>query len=99
MCSACHTCAGAVCVVSQPFWLGERKALQQCASCVHTENASPQLCRAYVHHLLEAKEMLGGMLLEYHNVHHMQRFVAAIRDSLRAGTFPEFMKFFNVDEG
>ena len=43
--------------------------------------------------------MLGGMLLEYHNVHHMQRFVAAIRDSLRTGTFPEFMKYFNVDEG
>jgi queuine/archaeosine tRNA-ribosyltransferase len=42
-------------------------------------------CRAYLHHLLDAKELLGWMLLEVHNVHHMQRFMAAVRTAVHAG--------------
>jgi tRNA-guanine family transglycosylase len=54
-------------------------------------------CSAYVHHLLEAREMLATMLLEYHNVHHMQCFVAAIRDSLHKGTFVSMLEHFEVE--
>jgi Queuine tRNA-ribosyltransferase len=46
------------------------------------------LCRAYVHHLLEVRELVGDMLLHYHNVHHMLRFMGAVRGWLRDGCFP-----------
>jgi queuine/archaeosine tRNA-ribosyltransferase len=31
--------------------------------------------------------MLAWMLLEHHNTHHMQRFMAAVRKSISDGTF------------
>ena len=44
------------------------------------------LCRAYLHHLLDTNELLGWMLLEVHNVHHMQRFMADVRAAVEGGT-------------
>ncbi|KAI0024564.1 tRNA-guanine transglycosylase family protein [Xylariomycetidae sp. FL0641] len=38
--------------------------------------------RAYLHHLLNAKEMLGWNLLQIHNHHVMSEFFKGIRDSL-----------------
>ena len=52
------------------------------------------LYRAYIHHLLDAREMLGTMLLEYHNTHHLQRFMVAIRASVQAGTLPSLRSHF-----
>lgn len=43
--------------------------------------------RAYIHHLLTAKEMLAWTLLQIHNHHVMDTFFAAIRESISRGTF------------
>ena len=43
--------------------------------------------RAYVQHLFNAKEMLGWVLLQLHNYQVMDVFFAAIRRSIRQGTF------------
>ncbi|KAI9664175.1 MAG: hypothetical protein M1831_002354 [Alyxoria varia] len=43
--------------------------------------------RAYVQHLLSAKEMLAWVLLQLHNLHVMDLFFADIRKSIEDGTF------------
>ncbi|KAL2787153.1 tRNA-guanine(15) transglycosylase-like protein [Aspergillus keveii] len=43
--------------------------------------------RAYIHHLLSAKEMLAWTLFQIHNHHVMDEFFAAIRTSIERGTF------------
>ena len=43
--------------------------------------------RAYVQHLLSAKEMLGWVLLQIHNHHMISVFFTAVRESVRNGTF------------
>lgn len=41
--------------------------------------------RAYIHHLLNLKEMLGPVLLSIHNLHHYFKFFETIRESIRNG--------------
>lgn len=43
--------------------------------------------RAYIHHLLNAKEMLAWVLLQVHNHHIVDRFFAGVRDSIARDTF------------
>ncbi|EER41156.1 tRNA-guanine transglycosylase [Histoplasma capsulatum var. duboisii H88] len=45
--------------------------------------------RAYIRHLLHAKEMLSWTLLQIHNYHVLDNFYVAIRDSIARGTFDE----------
>lgn len=49
--------------------------------------ACTQHHRAYLQHLLNAKEMLGWALLQVHNHHVMSRFFAGVRAALAAGAF------------
>ena len=46
--------------------------------------------RAYVRHLLHAREILGERLLTIHNVRFFMRFMADMRAALDAGSFAEF---------
>lgn len=50
--------------------------------------------RAYVQHLLSAKEMLGWVLLQIHNQHVMSLFFAAIRSSILKGSFEADLQTF-----
>ncbi|KAJ5689302.1 hypothetical protein N7462_003694 [Penicillium macrosclerotiorum] len=43
--------------------------------------------RAYLNHLLAAKEMAAWALLQIHNHHVMDLFFAGVRDSIQRGTF------------
>jgi queuine tRNA-ribosyltransferase len=43
--------------------------------------------RAYIQHLLSAKEMLGWVLLQIHNHHILSEFFSSIRASIKMGTF------------
>ena len=52
----------------------------QCYTCTHHH-------RAYVHHLLFAREMLAWTLLQIHNFHVLSSFFSAVRESIRNGTF------------
>lgn len=50
--------------------------------------------RAYVQHLLSAKEMLGWVLIQIHNHKVMSDFFTAVRKSIKEGTFEEDSKAF-----
>ncbi len=41
--------------------------------------------RAYLHHLFRSEEMLGPMLLTWHNLHYYQDFMCDIRSAIGAG--------------
>jgi queuine tRNA-ribosyltransferase len=45
--------------------------------------------RAYLHHLFKAGEMLGPMLLTWHNIQYYQDLMAELRAAILAGTFEE----------
>ncbi|KAI9320574.1 tRNA-guanine(15) transglycosylase-like protein [Dichotomocladium elegans] len=59
-----------------------------CYSC-----ATPH-SRAYIHHLLDAHEMLAPLLLMIHNMSQMEKFMEAIRKSLDENRFETDMKTF-----
>ena len=50
--------------------------------------------RAYVHHLLSAKEMLAWVLLQVHNHHIVDRFFNGVRHSIAKDTFEEDKRAF-----
>ncbi len=54
--------------------------------------------RAYVHHLVMAREILGGTLLTWHNLHYYQELMAGMRAAIEAGTFAEFKAAFAAQE-
>jgi queuine tRNA-ribosyltransferase len=45
--------------------------------------------RSYIHHLLNRGETLAGMLLTYHNLYYMFRFMERVRKSISEGTLEE----------
>ena len=51
--------------------------------------------RAYIQHLLSAREMLAWTLLQIHNFHVLNLFFAAVRRSIRDGTFERDKEAFN----
>lgn len=59
----------------------------QCYTCVNHH-------RAYLQHLLNAKEMLGWVLLQVHNHHIMDQFFAGARNSIQEGSFDEHKNHF-----
>ncbi|ESZ96237.1 tRNA-guanine transglycosylase family protein [Sclerotinia borealis F-4128] len=50
--------------------------------------------RAFIQHLLSAKEMLGWVLIQVHNHHVLSEFFTSIRHSIKEGTFEEDCKEF-----
>lgn len=59
----------------------------QCYTCTNHH-------RAYVQHLLGAKEMLAWVLLQLHNHHIMDKFFAGVRQSLAQRTFSDDKRLF-----
>ena len=51
--------------------------------------------RAFLHHLLKAKEMLSWVLLQLHNYRSMDKFFTAVRRSIQEDTFEEDKLAFN----
>ncbi|CAO3702490.1 unnamed protein product [Rhizopus stolonifer] len=64
-----------------------------CHSCSRPHN------RAYIHHLLNAHEMLGPLLLMSHNIYQLDLFMKDIQKSIEDGTFEQkreaFMKHYS----
>jgi queuine tRNA-ribosyltransferase len=48
-----------------------------------------QFSRAYIHHLFKAGEMLGAILLSWHNVAYYQHLMHTLRDGIADGTVDE----------
>ncbi len=54
--------------------------------------------RAYLHHLINAKEMLGAMLLTWHNLHYYQDLMRAMRTAIGERRFGAFAEGFAADQ-
>lgn len=50
--------------------------------------------KAYIHHLLNAHEMLGPILLMSHNLYQLDQFMKSIRSSIEGGQFQKDMQVF-----
>lgn len=57
--------------------------------------ASRDFSRAYLHHLVRSNEILGAMLLSWHNVAYYQQLMAEMRAAIEAGRFDAFCDDFN----
>jgi queuine tRNA-ribosyltransferase len=49
--------------------------------------ASRDYSKAYLHHLVKSEEILGQMLLSWHNIAFFQALMIRIRAAIAAGTF------------
>ena len=56
--------------------------------------ASQEYSRAYVHHLIRSGELLGAMILSWHNIAYFQDLMGRIRAAIRAGEFENFAAAF-----
>lgn len=73
----------------------ERAPLDAASDCP----ASRDYSCAYLHHLVRANELLGAMLLSWHNVAYYQSLMARIRASIAAGTYADFVRDFRAGLG
>jgi queuine tRNA-ribosyltransferase len=53
-----------------------------------------QYSRAYIHHLIKAEEILGAMLLTWHNLHYYQDLMRGMRAAIAEGRFAAFQQDF-----
>jgi len=60
--------------------------------------ACRRFSRAYLHHLVRAREILGAMLLTWHNLRHFQALMAAIRAAIGQGRLAAFVADFTARE-
>lgn len=54
--------------------------------------------RAYMHHLIRSEEILGLMLLTWHNLHYYQELMAGLRASIETGTLDAFTTRFEAQQ-
>ena len=60
--------------------------------------ASSQFSRAYLHHLFRTKELLGQVLLSWHNLHFYQELMAVMRKNIIAQRFADFLAAWDAGE-
>jgi queuine tRNA-ribosyltransferase len=58
--------------------------------------ASRDYSKAYLHHLMKAEEILGQVLLSWHNIAFYQALTAAMRDAIAEGRFEAWRKAFHA---
>lgn len=82
-----YTNYGKLNLLNQKYELDHRPIEEgcQCPACRHYS-------RAYIRHLLKAKEMLGMRLCVLHNLYFYNHMMEEIRDALDAGNFAEYKK-------
>lgn len=66
------------------------RPLEEDCACPACTNHS----RAYLHHLQRAGEMLGGMLLTWHNLHYYQQLMAGLRGAIERDTLDSYVTQF-----
>jgi queuine tRNA-ribosyltransferase len=60
--------------------------------------ACSSYARGYIHHLMKAKEILGAMLLTWHNLHYYQELMLGMRDAIAARTLAQFITGFEREQ-
>lgn len=58
--------------------------------------ACQNFCRAYIRHLLKAKEILGLRLVTLHNLHFYAELMRGIRAAIRENAFSGFRRSFTA---
>lgn len=82
-----YTNLGKMNLLNKRFELDERPIEEgcQCPACRHYS-------RAYIRHLLKAKEMLGLRLLVLHNLYFYNTMMSEIREAIEQNRFAEYKK-------
>ncbi|MGD9886034.1 MAG: tRNA guanosine(34) transglycosylase Tgt [Reyranella sp.] len=62
-----------------------------CPACRHHS-------RAYLHHLIRAEEILGAMLLTWHNLHYYQDLMRGLRGAIESGGFDDWSAAFEEEQ-
>ncbi len=70
------------------------RPLDETCACPTCRNYS----RAYLSHLIQAKEILASMLLTWHNLHYYQDLMAAMRQAITEATFAAFAATFAEEQ-
>ncbi|RUS60660.1 tRNA guanosine(34) transglycosylase Tgt [Pseudorhodobacter sp. E13] len=68
------------------------RPLDEACTCPACRNYS----RAYLHHVIKADEIIGSMLLTWHNLHYYQDLMAGLREAIAAGTLAAFVADFHA---
>ena len=68
----------------------DQRPLDEACGCPACDGFS----RAYLQHLVKAGEMLGAMLLTWHNLHYYQELMAGLRAAIAAGNLEIFVADF-----
>jgi queuine tRNA-ribosyltransferase len=69
-------------------YVRDENPIDNMCSCYTCKNFS----RAYIRHLINAKEMLSATLLSIHNLHTLIKLTDEMRNCIIQGTFDEFME-------
>ena len=64
----------------------DERPISETCQCYTCQNYS----RAYIRHLIQAREMLSGTLLSIHNIHTLLDLVRKLRQSVLEGQFDDF---------
>ncbi|WP_017930824.1 tRNA guanosine(34) transglycosylase Tgt [Robiginitomaculum antarcticum] len=59
--------------------------------------ASRDYSKAYIHHLIRSGELLGAMLLSWHNIAYFQGLMARMRAAIAEGEFNAFVDTFRAE--
>ena len=60
--------------------------------------ACQQFSRAYLHHLVKSGEILGAMLLTWHNLRYYQDLMRGLRKAIKNGLLAEFTTLFHDEQ-
>jgi queuine tRNA-ribosyltransferase len=52
--------------------------------------------RAYLHHTIKCGEIIGSMLLTWHNLHYYQELMSGLRQAISRNELDAFVKAFHA---
>ena len=62
-----------------------------CPACAHHS-------RAYLHHLIRSEEILGSMLLTWHNLHYYQDLMRGLRGAIESNSLSHWIAAFQSEQ-
>ena len=68
------------------------RPLDESCTCPACRNYS----RAYLHHVVKADEIIGAMLLTWHNLHYYQELMQGLRDAIAGARLTAFVAAFHA---
>ncbi|MFB2531120.1 tRNA guanosine(34) transglycosylase Tgt [Paracoccus sp. p4-l81] len=68
------------------------RPLDEACTCPACRNYS----RAYLHHVVRSGEIIGSMLLTWHNLHYYQELMQGLRDAIAGGRLAAFVADFHA---